>query len=622
MASALTRCSNFGHGFFLLVVASDWRNVTANMSSDSQDNPPGDAPAGAPLRSRRWFADAGMRGFAHRQRMQQMGLRREDVLAKPCIAIVNTWSDLSPCHAHLRERAESIKRGVLMAGGTPFELPALSLGEVMVKPTTMLYRNLLALEVEELLRSHPVDGVVLLAGCDKTTPGTVMGAVSAGLPTIFCAAGPMLNDRHTQRTPSGCETRTVGAGTHTKLFWDEHQAGRLGDAEWVQLEARMTRSPGTCNTMGTASTMTSLVEALGLALPGSTAIPAMDAAHVRHATSCGERIVALVREGLTPQKILTRGAFLNAAAVQMALGGSTNAAIHLIAMAGRAGVALTLDDLDRLGREVPVLANLFPSGDRLMEDFHYAGGLPALMNRLQPWLSLDEHTVTGHTLRHNLQGHDSLDDQVIRPLEQPVSASGALAVLRGNLCPDGAVMKASAASPQFFRHRGRALVFDGPGEMMARIHDPDLDVDANTVLVLRGGGPVGAPGMPEWGNLPIPKKLLAQGVRDMLRLSDARMSGTHYGSCVLHISPESAVGGPLALVQTGDEIELDLPARRLTLCVDEAELGRRRAAWQAPATPYTRGFTRLYQQHVTQAHEGCDFDFLQGTAPTPEPPIY
>ena len=563
-----------------------------------------------------------MRGFAHRQRAQQMGLRREDVLSRPCIAIVNTWSDLSPCHAHLRERAESVKRGVLMAGGLPFELPALSLGEVMVKPTTMIYRNLLAIEVEELLRSHPVDGVVLLAGCDKTTPGTVMGAVSAGLPTIFCAAGPMLNDRHLRRTPQGCESRTVGAGTHTRLFWDELQAGQLSADEWVALESRMTRSPGTCNTMGTASTMTSMVEALGLALPGSTSIPAMDAAHVRHATTCGERIVAMVREGLTPQRILTRSSFLNAATVQMALGGSTNAAVHLIAMAGRAGVTLNLDDLDALGREVPVLANLFPHGDRLMEDFHYAGGVPALMQRLRGRLALGELTVSGRSVGDNLAGRECLDDEVIRPLDRPVSESGALAVLRGNLCPDGAVMKASAASPKFFRHRGRALVFDGPAAMMAVVNDPALDVDEDTVLVLRGGGPVGAPGMPEWGNLPIPHKLLARGVRDLLRLSDARMSGTHYGSCVLHISPESAVGGPLALVRTGDEIELDLPARRLTLCVDEAELARRRAAWRPTPSPYARGFARLYQQTVTQAHEGCDLDFLQGTAPTPEPPIY
>ncbi|MEO7244967.1 MAG: IlvD/Edd family dehydratase [Rubrivivax sp.] len=576
----------------------------------------------APLRSRRWFAGEGMRGFAHRQRAQQRGLRREDVLGKPSIAIINTWSDLSPCHAHLRERAESVKRGVLMAGGLPFELPALSLGEVMVKPTTMLYRNLLAMEVEELLRSLPVDGVVLLAGCDKTTPGTLMGAISAGLPTIFCAAGPMLNDRHLRRTAAGCESHTVGAGTHTRLFWDELQAGRLSADEWVALESRMTRSPGTCNTMGTASTMTSLVEALGLALPGSTAIPAMDAAHVRHATTCGERAVALVHEGLTPQRILTRSSFLNAAAVQMALGGSTNAAVHLIALAGRAGVALTLGELDAVGREVPVLANLFPNGDRLMEDFHYAGGLPALMNRLRDRLDLGALTVSGQSLGANLEGRESLDDEVIRPLDRAVGEGEAFAVLRGNLAPDGAVMKPSAASPKFFRHRGRALVFDGPEAMQVAVNDPALDVDEDSVLVLRGGGPVGAPGMPEWGNLPIPKKLLERGVRDMLRLSDARMSGTHYGSCVLHISPESAIGGPLALVQTGDAIELDLPARRLTLCVGEAELGRRRAAWRAPVSPYVRGFARLYQQTVTQAHEGCDLDFLQGTAPTPEPPIF
>lgn len=584
--------------------------------------PNDDTPGSPPLRSRRWFADAGMRGFAHRQRMQQQGLRREDVLARPCIAIVNTWSELSPCHAHLRERAESVRRGVLMAGGTPFELPSLSLGEVIVKPTTMLYRNLLAMEVEELLRSHPVDGVVLLGGCDKTTPGTVMGAVSVGLPTLFVAAGPMLNDRHLRRTPAGCEARTVGAGTHTRMFWDEFQAGRIDAAEWVALESRMTRSPGTCNTMGTASTMTAIVEALGLALPGSTSVPAMDAQNVRNAVTAGERIVAMVREGLTPQRILSRGAFLNAATVQMALGGSTNAAIHILAMAGRAGVALTLHDLDRLGREVPVLANLFPSGDRLMEDFHYAGGLPVLMQRLRDRLSLDEMTVTGRSLGDNLAGVESLDDEVIRPLDRPVGSGGALAVLRGNLCPGGAVMKPSAASARYFRHRGRAIVFDGPADMMARIHDPALPVDENSVLVLRGGGPVGAPGMPEWGNLPIPRKLLEQGVRDMLRLSDARMSGTHYGSCVLHISPESAVGGPLALVRDGDEIELDLPARALTLCVDDEELARRRAAWTPPAPHATRGFTRLYQQHVTQAEAGCDFDFLMGTEPTPEPDIF
>ena len=568
----------------------------------------------ADLRSRRWFAASDMRAFAHRQRIQQMGLRREDVLSKPIVAIVNTWSDLSPCHAHLRERSESVKRGVLMAGGYPFELPAMSLGEVMVKPTTMLYRNFLAMEVEELLRSLPIDGVVLLAGCDKTTPGTVMGAISMGLPTLFCPAGPMLNDRH--------EGKTVGAGTHTRIFWDEHQAGRVSARQMVHLESRMTRSPGTCNTMGTASTMTSMVEALGLALPGSTSIPAMDSAHTRMATTCGERIVQMIWDDLTPQRLLTRGSFMNAVAVQMALGGSTNAAVHIIAMAGRAGVNLTLEDLDAVARRVPVIANLFPAGDKLMEDFYYAGGLPALMNEIRAELKLDELTVTGRSVGDNIEGCKVLDAEVIRPLSQPVSTGSPLAVLRGNLAPHGAVMKASAASAKFFKHTGRALVFDSQPQMLAAMADLNLDVDENTVLVLRNAGPVGAPGMPEWGGLPIPKKLLRQGVRDMVRLSDARMSGTHYGSCVLHIAPESAVGGPLALLQTGDLIALDVEARTLNMLVSDDELARRRVAWAAPLQPYVRGYTKLYQQHVTQAHEGCDFDFLQGTVHTPEPQIF
>ncbi|HLL19876.1 MAG TPA: IlvD/Edd family dehydratase, partial [Rubrivivax sp.] len=533
---------------------------------------------------------------------------------KPIVAIINTWSDLSPCHAHLRERAEAVKRGVLQAGGMPFELPALSLGEVMVKPTTMLYRNMLAMEVEELLRSLPIDGAVLLGGCDKTTPGLLMGAISMGLPMLFCPAGPMLNDRH--------RGLSVGAGTHTRLFWDDYQAGAIDDAEWVALESRMTRSPGTCNTMGTASTMTAMAEALGLALPGSTSIPAMDAAHPRMATDCGERIVAMIDEDLTPQKILTRGSFLNAVAVQMALGGSTNAAVHIIALAGRAGVQLDLADLDAMARRVPVITNLFPSGSKLMEDFYYAGGLPALMHRLRDILQLDQITVTGCTLGEQLQGRDITDEDVIRPLDNPVSPLGALAVLRGNLAPHGAVMKPSAATPALLQHSGPALVFDSQPQMLAAIADPNLEVDENTVLVLRYAGPVGAPGMPEWGGLPIPKKLLQRGVRDMLRISDARMSGTHYGSCVLHVSPEAAVGGPLALVRSGDIIDLDVAQRTLNMRVDDDELARRRAAWKAPQQPFARGWTRLYQQHVTQAHEGCDLDFLQGTAPTPEPPIY
>lgn len=570
------------------------------------------------LRSRRWFADLGMRGFAHRQRMQQQGWRREDVMSRPMVAIINTWSDFSPCHAHLRERAESVKKGILMAGGYPVELPAMSLGEVMVKPTTMLYRNFLAMEVEELLRSLPCDGVVILAGCDKTTPGTLMGAFSMDIPTIFCPAGTMLNDRYVKDGVS----RTVGAGTHTRMFWDEYQAGQLAQAELQYLESRMTRAPGTCNTMGTASTMTAIAEALGLTLPGASSIPAMDSAHTRMATACGERIVGMIWEDLKPSQLVTRGSFQNALAVQMALGGSTNAAVHIIAMAGRLGIELTLNDLDAMGRQVPVLANLFPNGDRLMEDFYYAGGLPALMKVIAPYLSLQEWTVMGQSLAQTLAEVQVLDAEVIRPLDKPVSTAGALAVLHGNLAPDGAVIKPSAATEKLLCHIGRALVFDSQPEMLSAMADEALDCDENTILVLRNAGPVGAPGMPEWGNLPIPKKLLKQGVRDMLRLSDARMSGTHYGTCALHISPESAVGGPLALVKTGDVIELNVAQRRLHLQVSDEELALRRAAWKVQPILAQRGFTRLYQQHVTQAHLGCDFDFLQGNAASPEPVIY
>jgi dihydroxy-acid dehydratase len=581
------------------------------------------SPARRPLeslRSQRWFAADTIRAFAHRQRTQQMGMRRTDFMGKPVIAIVNTWSDLSPCHAHLRERAEAVKRGVWQAGGYPVELPALSVGEVMVKPTTMLYRNFLAMETEELLRSHPVDGAVLLGGCDKSTPGLLMGAISMGLPAIFCPAGPMSNGYWRG-------TRT-GAGTHTKKYWDERRMGRITADDWVELEGRMTRSHGTCNTMGTASTMTSIAEALGFTLPGASSIPATDSGHPRMAAECGERAVAMVWEDLTPARVLSAGSFANALVTYMALGGSTNAAVHLIALARRAGIALTLADMDAAGRATPVLADLFPSGEYLMEDFWFAGGLPGLLTRVAHQLDLGARTVNGRTLGENLAGAAVWNDDVIRPFDRPVTGDpatrGALAVLRGNLAPGGAVIKPSAASPQLLSHRGPALVFDDHAALSRDIDDPALPVTADTVLVLRNAGPVGAPGFPEWGNLPIPKKLLAQGVTDLVRLSDARMSGTHYGTCVLHVAPEAAVGGPLALVETGDIIELDVASRRLHLAVDDTELARRRAAWTPPPARYERGYTRLYQQHVTQADEGCDFDFLAtgSAAPTPEPDIY
>ena len=574
------------------------------------------------LRSQRWFASDDIRGFAHRQRMQQQGLVREEFMGRPVIGIINTWSELSPCHAHLRERATAVKRGILQAGGYPFELPAMSLGEVMVKPTTMVYRNFLAMETEELLRSLPLDGAVLMGGCDKTTPALVMGALSMDIPAIFCPAGPMLNDRY--------KGLTVGAGTHTKKYWEQYVVGDIDQPEWISLEAKMTRAPGTCNTMGTASTMTSIIEAMGLTFPGATSVPAMDAGHTRLAWACGKRAVEMVWEDLRPSRIVTRAALLNGVAAYMALGGSTNAAVHLPAIAGRVGIALGLDELDAIARRVPVLANLFPSGNRLMEDFYYAGGLPALLNKIRDQLDLGTLTVTGRTLGENIEGHVCTDDDVIRDPQSPLIAATtdcpeagmALAVVRGNLCPDGAVLKPSAASPRLLRHTGPALVFDSNAEMLAAVNDPDLDVDENTVLVLRNGGPVGAPGMPEWGNLPIPKKLLQRGVRDMLRISDARMSGTHYGTCVLHVAPESAVGGPLALLKTGDLVALDIGQRRLDMLVSDEELAARRAAWTPPPQTYSRGYVRIYQQQVTQADKGCDFEVLTGNAPTAEPSIY
>lgn len=569
------------------------------------------------LRSQRWFASDDMRGFAHRQRTQQMGLRREEFLGKPVVAIVNTWSEMSPCHAHLRDRAEAVKRGVWQAGGYPVELPALSVGEVMVKPTTMLYRNFLAMEVEELLRSHPVDGAVLLGGCDKSTPGLLMGAFSMDLPVIFCPAGPMSNGQW--------RGQKTGAGTHTRKYWDELRAGNISQADWVELESAMTRSFGTCNTMGTASTMTSIAEAMGLTLPGASSIPAADSGHPRMASACGERLVAMILEDLKPSRLIDAGSIRNGLVAYMALGGSTNAAIHLIAMARRAGVALSLDEMEAMAGRVPVCANLFPSGDYLMEDFYFAGGLPALLRKCAAHLDLAATTVNGRTLGENIAGADCWNDEVIRAPDRPVvplSRGKTLAVLRGNLAPDGAVMKSSAADPKFLKHLGPAIVFDSPAEMNRAIDDPALDVTEDSILVLRNAGPVGAPGMPEWGNLPIPKKLLQQGVRDMVRICDGRMSGTHYGTCILHVAPEAAIGGPLALLCTGDLVLLDVAAGRLDMQVDEAEIARRRAAWRPAAPLYERSFAALYQRHVSQADQGCDFDFLGGREPVAEPPIY
>ncbi len=569
------------------------------------------------LRSQRWFASDDMRAFAHRQRTQQMGMRREEFMGRPVIGIINTWSEMSPCHAHLRDRAEAVKRGVWQMGGYPVELPAISVGEVMVKPTTMLYRNFLAMECEELLRCHPIDGAVLLGGCDKSTPALLMGAFSMDIPVIFCPAGPMSNGQW-----RGVKT---GAGTHTKKYWDELRAGNITREDWVDLESRMTRSPGTCNTIGTASTMTSIVDAMGMTLSGASSIPAVDSGHTRMASACGSRIVEMVWEDLKPSKILDRDSFLNGLVAYMALGGSTNAAVHLIAMAKRVGVELTLDDMAEMAGKVPVVANVFPSGEYLMEDFYFAGGVNAMLKKLSRHLKLDRPTVNGRTLGENIADAECWNDEVIRGEDNPVvplARGKTLEVLRGNLAPNGAVMKSSAANPKFLKHVGPAIVFDDPRTMNRTLDDPDLDITEDTVIVLRNAGPVGAPGMPEWGNLPIPKKLLKQGVRDMVRICDGRMSGTHYGTCILHVSPEAAIGGPLALVRTGDLIELDVTAATINMRVSEEELARRRAEWKPSAPIYERSFAALYQRHVSQAHEGCDFDFLTGTQAVPEPPIY
>lgn len=556
------------------------------------------------LRSARWFAPDDLRGFGHRSRFMQMGYSPDDWAGKPVIGIINTWSDIQPCHAHFKQRVEDVKRGVLQAGGMPIELPALSLAEQYVKPTTMLYRNMLAMDTEELIRCHPIDGVVLMGGCDKTTPALLMGATSAGVPAIYIPAGPMLR--------GNWEGKTLGSGSDAWKFWDERRAGHINSEQWLGIEGGIARSHGHCMTMGTASTMTAIADALGMTLPGASSIPAADVNHIRMCAAVGRRAVEMVWEDLVPARIQTPEAFRNAITVAMAMGCSTNAIIHVIAQARRANCDISLDDFERASRQVPVIANVRPSGDKyLMEDFYYAGGVRALMSELKPLLHLDALTVTGKTLGENLEGAKVFNTDVIRSLDNPIYAEGSLAVLKGNLAPDGCVIKPAAADKRFLKHRGKALVFDSYPDMKARINQPDLDVTPDHVLVLRNVGPQGGPGMPEWGMIPIPQKLVEQGVRDMVRISDARMSGTSYGACILHVAPEAYIGGPLSLVETGDEIVVDVDARSINMTVSEPELARRRAARPAPAPRFERGYGWMFSRHIQQADKGCDFDFLQ-----------
>jgi dihydroxy-acid dehydratase len=569
------------------------------------------------LRSFRWFGaerTSGLRSFSHRSRMRQLGVEAEEHLGKPHILILNTWSEINPCHMHLRQRAEQVKRGVLEAGGFPIEMPVATLSETFQKPTPMMYRNLLAMEAEELLRSYPADGAVLMGGCDKTTPALLMGAASAGIPAIYVTAGPMLRGNF--------RGQPLGSGTDMWKFWDDARAHLIGECELAELECGIARSPGHCMTMGTASTMTSAAEALGMTMPGMASIPAVDSAHYRMAAASGRRIVGMVWEDLTPDKILTREAFEDAVATVLALGGSTNAFIHLIAMAGRAGVDLTLDDFDAISRRVPWLANIRPSGKYLMDDFYTAGGLPALLGQLATVpgaLHPGRITANGRPFGENISDVPVHDPDVIRSPETALAAEGGVAVLRGNLAPDGAVIKHIAAEPRLVKHTGPAVVFDDYADLQKRINDPALNITADSVLVLKNAGPKGGPGMPEYGMLPIPDYLLAQGVRDMVRISDARMSGTSYGACVLHVAPESFVGGPLALVQTGDPVTLDVAARSLAVDVPERVMRERRASWQPPEPKFERGYGALYTEHITQANEGCDFGFLARRGRNPEP---
>lgn len=556
------------------------------------------------LRSSRWFSPDDVRSFGHRSRAMQMGYSKEDWENKPLIGIINTWSDIQPCHSHFKQRVEDVKRGVFQSGGFPIELPAISLAEMYVKPTTMLYRNMLSMEVEELIRSHPIDGVVLMGGCDKTTPALTMGAISVDLPMIFLPAGPMLRGNY--------KGKFLGSGSDGWKYWDELRAGTITNDDWIAVEAGIARSYGHCMTMGTASTMTAIAEAMGLCLPGASSIPAADSNHIRMSAEVGKRIVKMVWEDLIPSKIITEKSVENAATIAMAMGCSTNAIIHLIAMARRAGINFSMDDLDKKGREVPLIANIRPSGnDYLMEDFFYAGGILSLMHELSSKLNLNEKTVSGQTIGELIIGNKTINDDIIRPLDNPIYKEGSLAVLKGNLAPDGCVIKPAACEKKFLKHKGPAIVFDSYPEMKELIDSDDLDVTEDHVLVLRNVGPVGGPGMPEWGMMPIPKKLLKKGVRDMVRISDARMSGTSYGACILHVAPESYIGGPLSLLKTGDIIELDVDQRKINMVVDDDILTSRKKLLKPSEPKAGRGWLWMYSNHVTQANEGCDFDFLE-----------
>ncbi|MDB6172003.1 MAG: ilvD 2 [Chthoniobacteraceae bacterium] len=566
------------------------------------------------LRSYRWFGPNDLRSFGHRSRARQMGLGPEDWEGKPIIAILNTWSELNPCHLHFKILAEHVKKGILQAGGMPVEVPLLSLSESYMKPTTMLYRNLLAMETEEVLRCHPIDGAVLLGACDKTTPALIMGGTSAEIPFIFVPGGPMLR--------GNWRGQTLGSGSDAWKFWDEKRAGRLSEEAWCEIEDGIARSHGHCMTMGTASTMTAIAETLGLTVPGASSIPAVDMAHWRMAAQSGRQAVENAWNDLRPSKILNADAFHNAIVVDMAVGGSTNAIIHLIAMAARAGIALPLECFDEISRTTPRLADLRPAGRFLMEDFYFAGGLPALLAQLLDLLRPDTLTINGKTLRENIGGAEIFNKEVIRTRDNPVAAEAGTAILRGNLAPRGAVIKHSAMEPRFLKHTGPAVVFCDYNDLAARIEDPALPVTADSVILLQNGGPCGAPGMPEWGMLPIPKKLLEQGVRDMLRISDARMSGTSYGACVLHVAPEAAIGGPLALVRDGDLITLDVEARRIDVALTEEEFAARRAEWKQRPPHARRGFLSLFLNEVTQADEGCDFRFLHAEGSLAEPEIH